>query len=219
MFLAEKNVPKVYYDNYDFRIYSKIIEVLYNSTDYNIKAFMNSRQPLSVRDTFLEYLKNYYCQDFPDWLSSNQLRLVLQNYWNLVEYRGTEKGIKSAINVALKTIDTNIKYNIIFPRDTDLVSVVHLILLTNQTIYNNKFIQFMFNIVRPVGFTLKIISISSMRGSEVNISISAPDYRSIKYKDSTYNEATSDIKSLYIEDESIKPHSQTLGQYLEIAQK
>lgn len=206
MFIAEKNVPKAYYDNYDFRIYSKIIEILYNGIDYNIKEFMNSRQPLHIRNTSLNCLKSYYCQDFPNWLSNKELRIVLKNYWSLMEHRGSIQSIESAINIALQTINTDIVYRLQFINND---SNVKLFVITHHKIYNNKFIYYMFDLVKPIGYKLDIVEISSISSYELQIKVSSSEYREKVYK----NQST-DIREVYIE-ETQKPYSQTLGQYLE----
>jgi hypothetical protein len=201
MFKAEKTVPQIYYDNsYDFRIYTKMLEIIYNGADYNIKELCKMRNPKTCRDTFLIYLKHMYQTSFPNWLSTDQLRTLLYSYKDLMLYKGTESGFKYATRIAL---GTNASYTIQI--EDNIIS-----LNIKTEIYDKKFLYFVLNLVRPVGFIIGSVDITSQQDYSATVNLYAQQ-NIVTFNDNKMLYAS----GVYDKNKKLVSTSHTTGQYIQ----
>lgn len=240
MFTGEKLVPEVYYDNsYDFRIYTKLMEVISNAVDFNRKELLNLRDPKYVRDVYVDLLKHYYPSKFPKWLSVDRLRIVLQNYWSLMSIRGTKRSLEVAANLAVNTPYSGLNSFVTVVMDEPTATNPHrnytiqvTVEIANETKnYSRAFMLFLLNLVRPVGWGISLMEINATASDSYIVGMEVGrDYKVTKFRDAqthkdditdyedikdftNHTKSSSDKSNEYFEEPEVD--SQTMGQFME----
>ena len=88
MINIEKLLPDIYYkESRDFKLFSKLLEIVVNSSDLNIKNMVNILNPELTKDSFLDILATALNYKPKNNFSNDELRIILNNYLYLIRHR------------------------------------------------------------------------------------------------------------------------------------
>lgn len=155
MINIEKNTPSIYTrESRDFQFYCKLLEVVVNSSKYNIDNITNVYNPLLCNDRVLDLLKS--CLNFNSNIdyTDSDLRIILNGFANMIKYKGTRRGIAAAISIVLKLYNYKADYyiNIINKNDLNPYTIK---IGTSKTI-NKNYLYDLLEYVKPVGYDIEI---------------------------------------------------------------
>lgn len=103
MFRLQDNVPQVYVEqSRDFQLFCRLVDILQNSTKYDIDSIVNLLEPFLTNDRMLELL----CTKigfFPlHHYDANVLRHIISVFPFAVRNKGTAIGIASVVNAIIR---------------------------------------------------------------------------------------------------------------------
>lgn len=179
----ESFVPDIYKESRDFRVFLKLLDIMYESVKYDADNWITLYDPMKTPQDFLPLLGEMMGFDNDVKFSIAELRIMLNNFIELIRNRGSRLGIRRTIISIL-----NAKYASNTDNDElsqELRSAIHQLDYLNDAIffdYDTGHIQIHFpkkidyhkdfyNYIRPVGTYLDFI-VTEFPEPESDIAIS-----------------------------------------------
>lgn len=161
MFRLQENMPQVYINkSRDFQLLCHLYDLWQSGIKYGIDIIPNSLDPMRVPDTLLEYLATRVGFFSSVTLDSNVLRYIISAFPYIIKNKGTETGIRAAVNTILKAEnDPKAVYEVIVTivnkSDSDQSSY-NVEIQTKNDIYNKLALRELLKYVLPFGYTYSL---------------------------------------------------------------
>lgn len=184
IFRLQKNVPDIYIKgSRDFQLMCNVFDIMNSGVKYDIDSMTEILNTSTCRDSMLPILQTKlgFINDRP--LTNTEIRHVLTAFKRLVKDKGSQIGIKEAIEIYLKLLNTHGGYQIIIKNvvnDENLSCRVYEIHLNIETSPGNiNVLREMLKYVLPTGYKLNFGFYSatnfqeklSLKGDSINIYI------------------------------------------------
>lgn len=176
MFRTQENVPEVYVnESRDFQTLCRLTDCWHSASKFKIDTMLNSLDPLSAPDTLLELLATRV-GFFPRiHIDSNVLRYIIAAFPYVIKNKGTEEGVRAAINAVMKAEnDPRSTEEVIITftnKDDSGASIYNVSILTQNDVYNKAALKEVLRYVLPFGYTYTLAryGISVEQGNIVNL--------------------------------------------------
>ena len=123
---VEKEVPEVYVNlSRDFQLLCRLFDVVFNGVKYNIDRAKYLSNPRYCAECYLNLLANKYGFEFSSDIYSDELRVILDSFKQIVMYKGSRKGICEAVNCFSYLKKKKFKYDIKLEEDGDIQIIIH----------------------------------------------------------------------------------------------
>lgn len=179
MFRVQNNVPEVYVkESRDFQLLCRLIDCWHSGSKFKIDSVINSLEPLMISDTLLELLATRV-GFFPRiQIDSNVLRYIVAAFPYIIKNKGTEEGVRAAINAILKaendprsTEEVLIEFTNKTGSGDNPTFVYNVSITTQNNIYNKAALREVLRYVLPFGYTYTLSQYGTQvqSGTELNI--------------------------------------------------
>lgn len=165
MFRIQDNVPQIYInESRDFQLISRLYDVLYSSSKYDIDSMVNILDATLVRDNLLQLM----CTRigfFPTTnIDANVLKYIIASFPYIVRNKGTQVGVEYAINAILKAESNpqsvgkpHIVVQNAISDDLSEQDSYCITIYTTIDIYNKKALDEIMRYVLPIGVQYRIL--------------------------------------------------------------
>lgn len=170
IFRLQNNVPNIYVEeSRDFQTLCNVFDIMNSGIKYDIDSMPNILDTNLCRDSMIPLLQSKLGFFTKRTLTTKEIRHVLCAFKRLVKDKGSRIGIKEAIEIYLKLLNTNGGYRITITNNETLertlsgtantvynkTSNVYLIEIDLQSqIQNTDVLKEMLNYVLPAGYKL-----------------------------------------------------------------
>ena len=174
--LTKHYVPEVYSESRDYRVFLKMIGMLFTVIKYNADHFPDLYTPENCPENLLPYLGDMVGYDYDSGLSIEENRIIIKYFPYLIRNRGSETGVKLATALSLN-IHTDIE-DLILLDDLEIQydyvkGIIYIYYPKNAEIR-----KYLLEVVRPVGMTIELIPVDKVETRET---------LDVKVKTSIYN--------------------------------
>lgn len=198
IFRLQNNVPDIYVEeSRDFQTLCNVFDIMNSGIKYDIDSMPNILDTNLCRDSMIPLLQSKLGFFTKRTLTTKEIRHVLCAFKRLVKDKGSRIGIKEAIEIYLKLLNTNGGYRITITNNETLkktlsetadtfynkTSNVYLIEIDLQSqIQNTDVLKEMLNYVLPAGYKLNfgfytsqnfeteiLLGSQSINGDSINI--------------------------------------------------
>ena len=201
--LTKHFVPEVYSDSRDFRIFLRMLEILFSVIKYNADHFTDLYDPADCPENLLPYLASMVGYDYDSAVSIDNNRIIIKYFPYLIRNRGNEIGVKLATALSLG-IHTNIDDYI----NLDDLRVDYDYQKGIITVYypkNAKIKKYLLEVVRPVGTTLELVPFDNTEAHEnFNVEVKARIYN--RYDDNTIDKSQVSFSGLDPTESEVTPN-------------
>lgn len=163
MIHVNKLVPEIYRDSRDFRVFLKLIDIIINSSKYDIDNWTTLYDPKLCKDQFLPLLADLIGYRYDNSLSVMENRIIMSEFNSMIKNKGSEIGLKIAaalsMNAQLASDPTSEEYiravsqlqflELFYDYETGVIRIYYP--------HDLKKIRDLFKYVRPVGSFLEFI--------------------------------------------------------------
>ena len=212
MFRLQDNVPQVYVEqSRDFQMFCRLVDVIQNSTKFEIDSVINILEPFLSNDVMLELLCTkigFFTRQHYD---SEILRYIIAAFPFAIKHKGSVEGVEAVVNALIRAENVtntdydNIGYVFI---DRDNSGGITVDIYANYDIKNRNALNDVFNYILPAGCSVNynVYKILAKEETEsiVNdvtrrVFTSQPDYLQVKNLSTVkskkmYDDGTDDSK-------------------------
>ena len=152
MIWFQNNVPQVYVEeSRDFQLIGRIIETIINANIYNNNSILSTLDAKKINERLLELLATKVGFYHKHNIDVKVLRYIISAFPYIIKYKGSKKGIESAINVILK-IEQPME-----PPEINIDNINYSInIYTNKKLVNKDALSDILEYIVPVGYTYSI---------------------------------------------------------------
>ena len=152
MIRFQNNVPQVYVEeSRDFQLIGRIIETIINANIYNNNSILSTLDAKKINERLLELLATKVGFYHKHKIDVKVLRYIISAFPYIIKYKGSKKGIESAINVILK-IEQPME-----PPEINIDNINYSInIYTNKKLVNKDALSDILEYIVPVGYTYSI---------------------------------------------------------------
>lgn len=97
MHYTKNDVPKILRDSRDFQVFLRLLDIVYNTSEYDTTHLYNLYDADECPSEFLPLLANLIGYKYDNSISVAQNRFIIKNYKSLMRAKGSPKGIKLAV--------------------------------------------------------------------------------------------------------------------------
>lgn len=159
---TEKLVPEVYLESRDYKVFLRLLDMLYSDIKYDIDNWIKLYDPYETPIAFLPFLADFVGYDYSRKISITESRIIIDNFVQMLKNRGSKLSIQQMISVIVNarcaTDPNNEEYK------SAVQQLSHLEIYFD---YNNGIIQIYFprkipyireliEYVRPIGCYVQI---------------------------------------------------------------
>lgn len=194
MFRTQNNVPENYInESRDFQLLCRLYDINYNALKYNIDGILNLNDPFKINDRFLPLLATKVGFITDKTIEPELMRYILSSFNIALKYKGSIKGVKTAIATILRYENKDIQNIYIDISYEDGVLSINL----NEEIDNREALDEYLKYILPTGCTYSLtVTLGKVEAnitpvaieSEVNSEQIETSQYSVYYSDSIESE-------------------------------
>lgn len=129
MFRLQDKVPEVYInESRDFQLICRLYDCVNSGVKFNIDSINNVFDYTKIKDRLLELMCTRVGFFPKAQIDSNSLRYIVANFPYILKYKGSLKGIESAVTIALKCANAEIDAIISSSNDIENAGIVDIAL-------------------------------------------------------------------------------------------
>lgn len=171
MFRFQDNLPEVYInESRDFQVLARLSDVLFSGIKYDIDTMVRILDATLIKDRMLDLLCTRVGFFSSVEIDAQVLKYIIASFPYILKNKGTEKGIKAAVNAILKAenqqsedgIEQVLVEVISEKPKNELRDAYTVYIYTTQSIYNKDALAEVFKYVMPLGFTYKLELLDSL---------------------------------------------------------
>ena len=173
MFKISEHVPEIYMkESRDFQIFPRLDDLLFLGQHYDINTITELNNPKKCKSSYLKYLAEkvgFYTNAYiPDEVLIN----IISAFRTALKNKGTEKGIRQAVNAILKAENTTEEIELVHVRGINELNTYYeqycINIYTPVKILNDVALREFLKYIIPAGYTYNIYQYEALHIKEVS---------------------------------------------------
>lgn len=100
---TEKLVPDVYLESRDYKVFLRLLDILYSNTKYDLDNWIQLYNPYNTPYDFLYLLADFVGYDYNNKIGIFESRIIIDNFVDILKNRGSKIGIKQMLTVIINS--------------------------------------------------------------------------------------------------------------------